>query len=90
MSLTTTDRVGSPEIVDVIEQHVQMLRLFIGYELSQLVGKKSREWNGQLGCEAETIVHQHAVQWGLSDCQVKMCHWIAFVNVRLDKVGEKS
>ncbi len=86
LSLTTSDRFGEAfNRTDELEVHEHLTRVFILYELSRLVGKKTRDWTGLLSREAETILHQHAVQTGLTDYQIILCRWVAFVKVHMEK-----
>jgi len=86
LSLTTSHRFGQAlNKTDDLEVHEQLIRVFVAYELSQLVGKKTKDWSGVLSLEAETILHQHAIQTGLTDYQVSLCRWIAFVKSFIEK-----
>lgn len=92
LRLTTCEESGSHEVSategsdlsrDML-QHETMVRQFIIHELSQPLAKRAKEWTGHLSREAETILHQHAVQLGLSDLQIALCRWAAFVKSHLD------
>jgi BAI1-associated protein 3 len=36
------------------------------------------QWTGELSRDAETILHQHAIQGDITDIQHSMCRWIAY------------
>lgn len=67
------------------KQQEQLLNLFIDYELAAFGDKKKSEWNGKLSREAETILHQHAIQGDITDFQITMCRWIAFSKKHIEK-----
>lgn len=56
------------------KQHEHILETFVQYELERrqytVGGAKNSEWSGELGREAETILHQHAIQGDLTDFQI--------------------
>jgi BAI1-associated protein 3 len=57
---------------DEIKQQEQMLSVFINYELAKQIDRKNREWRGDLCREAETILHQHAIQGDITDFQIAL------------------
>ena len=62
-------------------QHERMLRLYIVREVG---GRGAGEWQGRLSREAETLLHQHALQRALSQPQIDLCRWLALVKSHLD------
>jgi len=42
-------------------------------------------WTGELSRDAETILHQHAIQGDITDIQRKMCRWIAYSKKHLER-----
>lgn len=90
LRLATSEESGRREATDDRELsrdmllHERMVRQYIIHELSQPLAKKAKEWNGHLSREAETNLHQHAVQHGFSDLQIALCRWAAFVKSHLD------
>ncbi len=46
---------------------------------------ESTEWSGELSRDAETILHQHAIQGDITDIQRKMCRWIAYSKKHLER-----
>ncbi|CAF3367333.1 unnamed protein product [Rotaria socialis] len=60
-----------------IKEHVELLEIFIDHELKQFKGETT-QWTGELSRGAETILHQHAIQGGITDIQHSMCRWIAY------------
>lgn len=38
-------------------------------------------WNGELCHEATSILHQHAVQSGVSELQLAVIQWLAFSHI---------
>ncbi|CAF1488850.1 unnamed protein product, partial [Didymodactylos carnosus] len=73
-NLATREDRGVPEEDNWtdIKQHVELLQIFIDYELNKFKGK-STEWNGELSRDAETILHQHAIQGDITAIQTQMC-----------------
>lgn len=71
------------------KQHEHILETFVQYELERrqytVGGAKNSEWSGELGREAETILHQHAIQGDLTDFQIVLCRWIAYSRIHLEK-----
>lgn len=53
------------------KQQEQLVSLFVSHELAQY-GDKTMGWNGKLSREAETILHQHAIQGDITDFQITM------------------
>ncbi len=47
-------------------------------------GEKS-QWTGELSRDAETILHQHAIQGDITDTQRSMCRWIAYSKKHLER-----
>jgi hypothetical protein len=43
------------------------------------------EWPGELPRDAETILHQHAIQGDITDVQRHMCRWIAYSKKHLER-----
>ncbi|CAF0890091.1 unnamed protein product [Rotaria sordida] len=60
-----------------IKEHVELLQIFIDHELKKFKGETT-QWTGELSRDAETILHQHAIQGGITDIQQSMCRWIAY------------
>lgn len=88
LKLATREDRGLPEDDNSndLKQQEQMLSLFIDHELNQLgAEKKSTDWNGKLSREAETILHQHAIQGDITDFQITMCRWIAYSKKHIEK-----
>jgi BAI1-associated protein 3 len=52
-----------------LRQQVKLCGVFINHELVKL-NLNSKDWNGHLGREAETILHQHAIQGDVTDFQI--------------------
>ena len=73
LKLATREDRGIPEDDNSndYKQQEQLLSLFIRHELSNFAGKTT-EWNGKLSREAETILHQHAIQGDITDFQITM------------------
>ena len=70
---TREDRGLSEEDNSVdIKQQRQLLNVFIDRELSKLGSQTNKEWSGNLSREAETILHQHAIQGDVTDLQISM------------------
>ncbi|CAF4554622.1 unnamed protein product [Rotaria sp. Silwood1] len=75
-----------------IKEHVELLQIFIDHELKKFkevenfyisfsvikIEGETTEWTGELSRDAETILHQHAIQGGITDIQRSMCRWIAY------------
>lgn len=55
-----------------LNQHEQLLSKFIEHELNSFDIENIDEWNGKLSKEAETILHQHAIQGDITDFQITM------------------
>ena len=55
-----------------LNQHEQLLSKFIEHELNSFGIENIAEWNGKLSKEAETILHQHAIQGDITDFQITM------------------
>ncbi len=55
-----------------LNQHEQLLSKFIEHELNSFGIENIDEWNGKLSKEAETILHQHAIQGDITDFQITM------------------
>jgi len=73
LKLATRENRGLPEDDNSndFKQQQKLVSLFINHELSKFAGK-STEWNGKLSREAETILHQHAIQGDITDFQITM------------------
>ena len=73
MSLATCEDRGQLEdqIFTELKQHGQLMEIFIDNELSKFKGKNG-DWKGELSKEAETILHQHAIQGDLTERQLAM------------------
>lgn len=54
-----------------LKEQKQLISIFIDYELSKFIGKND-EWNGDMSKEAETILHQHAIQGDLTELQIEI------------------
>ncbi|CAM4874974.1 unnamed protein product [Rotaria socialis] len=67
-----------------IKQHVELLQIFIDHELKRFKGETTK-WSGTLSRDAETILHQHAIQGDITDIQRKMCRWIAYSKKHLER-----
>ncbi|CAF1561477.1 unnamed protein product, partial [Rotaria magnacalcarata] len=67
-----------------IKQHVELLQIFIDHELKKFKGQTTK-WSGTLSRDAETILHQHAIQGDITDIQRKMCRWIAYSKKHLER-----
>jgi BAI1-associated protein 3 len=52
-----------------LKQHGQLLEIFIDYEISKFKGNNDK-WKGCLSREAETVLHQHAIQGDLTEIQL--------------------
>lgn len=68
-----------------LKQHEHILEKFVRYELDRRQfmvsgggggGQKNSDWSGELSREAETILHQHAIQGDLTDFQIAL--WYIF------------
>ena len=78
LKLTTTPNQTELETDgwNYFKQHENLLKIFINHELNKLVvvvgdtNKSPLKWNGVLSREAETILHQHAIQNDLTDFQI--------------------
>ncbi len=56
-----------------LNQHKQLLNIFINHELKHLCAlNKSNQWDGKLSREAETMLHQHAIQNDISELQIAL------------------
>ncbi|CAF1576139.1 unnamed protein product [Adineta ricciae] len=84
--LTTREDRGIPEEDNWtdIKQHVELLQIFIQHELNKFKGEKNH-WTGELSRDAETILHQHAIQGDITDTQRSMCRWIAYSKKHLER-----
>ncbi|CAF0914776.1 unnamed protein product [Rotaria sordida] len=67
-----------------IKQHVELLQIIIDHELNKFKGETTK-WAGELSRDAETILHQHAIQGDITDIQRKMCRWIAYSKKHLER-----
>ncbi len=67
-----------------LKQQEQLISIFIDNEIARL-NHKSLDWNGTFSQEAETILHQHAIQGDLTDFQIALCRWIAFSKKHIEK-----
>ncbi|UJR38386.1 hypothetical protein I4U23_031055 [Adineta vaga] len=67
-----------------IKQHVELLQIFIDHELNKFKGEKNL-WTGELSRDAETILHQHAIQGDITDIQRSMCRWISYSKKHLER-----
>jgi BAI1-associated protein 3 len=67
-----------------VKQHVELLQIFIDHELNRFHGETT-EWSGELPRDAETILHQHAIQGDITDIQRQMCRWIAYSKKHLER-----
>ncbi|CAH8675952.1 Cathepsin L2 [Schistosoma haematobium] len=63
-----------------IQEHIQLFYLFSLYQLKQ-ENSTGIPWNGNIVEEGEIILHQHAIQNGLTEIQVAMCQWIALIRL---------
>ena len=75
MKLSTVEDRGNIEdqCFNDLEVHEHFIKIFMNYELGKLSsGKRSKEWKGLLCREAETILHQHAVQNDLNELQIAL------------------
>ena len=74
LKLATREDRGVPEEDNWndLNQHEQLLSIFMDYEIQRTGGKSSKEWRVDLGREAETILHQHAIQGDVTDFQLAM------------------
>jgi BAI1-associated protein 3 len=50
-------------------EHEKLMRIFIDCDLAKFRGK-NEDWNGDLSKEAETILHQHAIQGNITEIQI--------------------
>lgn len=55
-----------------LKQQEKILVLFIHHELGKLGERNYNEWSGELSREAETILHQHAIQGDITDFQITL------------------
>ena len=67
------------------KQHERILEIFVLCELTCRLGlagvAKSADWSGELSREAETILHQHAIQGDLTDLQIALWYInLLFIN----------
>ncbi len=58
---------------------------YIGFFFFFLSQGETTAWNGELSRDAETILHQHAIQGDITDIQRKMCRWIAYSKKHLER-----
>ncbi|XP_050430788.1 BAI1-associated protein 3 isoform X3 [Adelges cooleyi] len=61
-----------------VRRHERLLTIFADYEMSLT---KSSLWNGELCHEAASILHQHAVQSGVTELQLAVIRWLAFSHI---------
>ncbi|XP_050539077.1 BAI1-associated protein 3 isoform X2 [Daktulosphaira vitifoliae] len=61
-----------------VRRHERLLTIFADYEMSLT---KSSLWNGELCNEASSILHQHAVQSGVTELQLAVIKWLAFSHI---------
>ncbi|KAL4084626.1 hypothetical protein QTP88_027557 [Uroleucon formosanum] len=61
-----------------VRRNERLLTIFADYEMSLT---KSSLWNGELCHEATSILHQHAVQSGVSELQLAVIRWLAFSHI---------
>ena len=52
-----------------LKQHGHLMEIFLDYEISKFKGDNT-EWKGTLSREAETVLHQHAIQGDLTEIQL--------------------
>jgi BAI1-associated protein 3 len=76
LNLATREDRGSTVFVDEcnyseLNEHEKLMRIFIDCDLARYRGK-TEDWNGELSMEAETILHQHAIQGDMTDIQIWM------------------
>ncbi|CAF0764647.1 unnamed protein product [Didymodactylos carnosus] len=85
-NLATREDRGIPEEDNWtdIKQHVELLQIFIDHEIIKFKGKPM-DWNGELSRNAETILHQHAIQGDITMIQTHMCRWIAYSKKHLER-----
>ncbi|KAF6032338.1 hypothetical protein EB796_009359 [Bugula neritina] len=60
-----------------VRQHEDLLLIFIDNERELFTGNKE-DWRGSLSVEADTILHQHAIQGDITPVQKAFCYWIAY------------
>ncbi|TNN11454.1 BAI1-associated protein, partial [Schistosoma japonicum] len=63
-----------------IQEHIQLFYLFSLHQLKQ-ENSTGIPWNGNIVEEGEIILHQHAIQNGLTEIQEAMCQWIALTRL---------
>ncbi|CAH8658573.1 unnamed protein product [Heterobilharzia americana] len=63
-----------------IQEHIQLFYLFMLHQIKQ-EDSTGISWDGNLVDEGEIILHQHAVQNGLTEIQMAMCQWIALTRL---------
>lgn len=66
-----------------LKQHGQLLEIFIDYEISKFKGNND-EWKGFLSREAETVLHQHAIQGDLTEIQLAICNWNVYSKKQIE------
>ncbi|KAL3318298.1 hypothetical protein Ciccas_003042 [Cichlidogyrus casuarinus] len=73
LHLSTREDRGTTEEDNLadIQQHVDLLCIFIQYDAKQS-RKPLSEWDGKLSKPAETILHQHAIQGDITELQSAM------------------
>lgn len=67
---------GEEDNFNDFKQHEHILENFVRFELERrqymVGGAKNYDWSGEMGREAETILHQHAIQGDLTDFQMTL------------------
>ncbi|CAH8875233.1 unnamed protein product [Trichobilharzia szidati] len=63
-----------------IQEHIQLYYLFMLHQIKQ-ENTTGISWDGNIADEGEIILHQHAIQNGLSEIQVSMSQWIALTRL---------
>lgn len=76
MTLSTREDRGVSEedLWSEIVQQEKLTEIFVRHELTKYSGAVS-EWDGQLSTDANTILHQHALQGDLNNLQQQVCRW---------------
>ncbi|OQV24473.1 BAI1-associated protein 3 [Hypsibius exemplaris] len=77
---TREDKDQGNNLSDFI-QHRDLYLIFMKSEIKKY--KSSLEWTGEMSSEAETILHQHAIQGDLTDLQEAACMWNALIDTHV-------
>ncbi|KAE8747898.1 hypothetical protein FOCC_FOCC005511 [Frankliniella occidentalis] len=63
-----------------VRQQERLHEVFIAHALREReLGGRTWEWRGELGAGAQAVLHQHAIQGDITDLQLALVRFVAFV-----------